>query len=81
MIELTPAVTIKKHLRPGYMVPVQTHPEGGQSAYANSTEQLAHTDITMKVNRDSDGYAEGKLFLDEGKTISELGPDGTYEYY
>lgn len=81
MVDLTPGLTVKKHLRPGYMVPIQLNPKDGQSAYANSTEQLATSDIIMKVNRDTDGYAYGKLFLDEGKTISELGQDGTYEYF
>lgn len=73
MVNLTATLTIKKHLRPGYMIPVQLHPEGGESAYANSTEQLAHTDINMKINRDADGFAQGKLFLDEGLKISEIG--------
>ena len=32
------------------------------------------------INRDKDGYASGKLFLDDGETLSQL-KDQTYEYY
>lgn len=44
----------------------------GQKELANSTEQLHNTGVNLIVNRDGDGYAEGKLFIDEGKMISEL---------
>jgi hypothetical protein len=36
--------------------------------------------MNLIINRDDQGYAEGKLFIDEGKNISELS-DKTYEYY
>lgn len=80
MRTLTPAINVKKHLRPGYIVPVQYGVQGASSAYANSTEQLARTNINMLINRDHDGFAQGRLFLDEGKNISEI-EAGTYEYY
>lgn len=41
---------------------------------------LAKLEITLVVNRDEDKHAEGKLFLDDGETISQL-KDKTYEFY
>jgi len=35
----------------------------------------------MKVNRNNAGYASGKLFLDDGKNISEIETTKTYEYF
>lgn len=37
MVTLTPAITVKKHLRPGYILPVQFDDIDGQKTYANST--------------------------------------------
>ena len=76
MVNLKPEVTVKKHLRPGHMVPVQYN----ATKYANNTAQLAHTDINLFINRDEDRSAVGKLFLDKGENISEL-TKKEYEYY
>lgn len=38
------------------------------------------TQINLMVNRDEDGFATGRLFLDEGRNVSEI-TLGTYEYY
>ena len=80
MIDLTPNTTIKKHMKPGAIVPVQQNITDGVRSFANNTEQLADTDMNLIINRDDQGYAEGKLFIDEGKLIDEL-TDKRYEYY
>jgi len=36
--------------------------------------------IDLVVNRDANGHATGKAFLDHGETLTELN-DKTYEYY
>ena len=48
----------------------------------NSTEDLLHTPIQMIVNRDLNGHAEGKLFLDDGYTLDQLnrGNYASYEF-
>ena len=79
-ITLAPETTVKKHLRPGAIVPVQYNDTNGTKLYANSTDQLATTGIHLMINRDAEGFAAGKLLLDEGKNISEV-RDGDYEYY
>lgn len=72
---------VKKHLKPGSIVPIQYNTtDSGAQVFANSTEQLATMGMNLVINRDDQGYAEGKLFIDEGKNISEL-TDKTYEYY
>jgi alpha-glucosidase (family GH31 glycosyl hydrolase) len=79
VVPLEASTTVKKHLRPGYIIPIQ-HGYNGTPAYANNTEQLADTLLHLIVNRDDDGYATGNLFIDEGKNISEI-TTKTYEYY
>lgn len=85
-ITLDSQVTVKKHLRPGWIIPVQyneTCPVNSTNKTtdnANSTADLIYTGINLFVNRDQNGFAQGKLFLDQGMNISEL--DTTvYEYY
>lgn len=47
---------------------------------ASYIDQLEMTHINLIVNRDDQGYAEGKLFIDEGLKISELDMK-LYEHY
>lgn len=79
-ITLTPQLTVKKHLRPGYIVPVQYNETNGTMTWAKSTDQLAVTGVNLLINRDADGFAAGKLFLDEGRNMSEI-DRAAYEYY
>jgi hypothetical protein len=81
MVDLEAQLTVKKHLRPGGIVPVQYNMSAdGQHLLADSTDQLANTDMNLIVNRDVDGYAYGRLYIDEGKNVSEL-TKKDYEYY
>ena len=45
-----------------------------------TTKDIQGTNITMLVSRDTSGYSEGKMFLDQGETRSEL-INKEYEYY
>lgn len=38
----------------------------------NTTDQLVNSEVRLVVNPDANGYAEGSLFLDQGKAQSEL---------
>jgi hypothetical protein len=52
MVELEAQLTVKKHLRPGGIVPVQYNVTEGQHVLAGSTEELAITDVNLIINRD-----------------------------
>jgi len=41
---------------------------------------LHNAPLSMIINRDTQGHASGKLFLDDGYTLEQL-EAGTYEYY
>jgi hypothetical protein len=45
-----------------------------------TTKDIQGTNITMLVSRDTNGHSEGKMFLDQGETRSEL-TNKEYEYY
>ena len=67
---------VAKHLRPGKLIPFQDN--SGKTAM--TTKDIQGTNITMLVSRDTSGYSEGKMFLDQGETRSEL-INKEYEYY
>lgn len=48
--------------------------------FHNSTEDLLNADISLIVNRDMYGHAQGKLFLDDGYTLDQL-TSGNYAGY
>jgi hypothetical protein len=68
---------VNVHLRPGSII-----------AYQNNSLQLHKTTkdiqdkqpISLIINRDIDGHASGKLFLDRGESISELNKH-EFDYY
>ena len=67
---------VAKHLRPGKLIIFQFNFDNP----AMTTVDIFNKDITLLVSRDSNGYAEGKTFLDLGETLSELSMK-QYEYY
>lgn len=74
-------LTVKKHLKPGSILPVQYNVTRDHvKSLANSTDQLAYTGLNLIINRDDQGYAEGNLYIDDGKTISKQA-EKKYEYY
>lgn len=78
LVELEPRITIKKHLRPGYIVTTQEN----QDKPPMNTKDLVNLPFNLTINRDKDGYAKGQLFLDEGELVSDLeGNNQKYEYY
>ena len=46
----------------------------------NTDDVLANADTNLVINRNSQGHAEGRLFIDGGISVSEIN-DGTYEHY
>ena len=80
MVTLESQLTVKKHLKPGTIVPLQYNITDGKKTYPTYIDQLEMTHINLIVNRDDQGYAEGKLFIDEGLKISEL-EQKVYEHY
>jgi len=69
--------TVNTHLRPGYMAAFQNNSDHKH----NSTQaMLEEAPLSMIINRDASGYAEGKLFLDDGYSLAQLDSE-QYEYY
>jgi hypothetical protein len=78
MANLTADVTVKKHLRPGHIVPVQTGADDDHQP--NSTASLLTLPVDLIINRDYKKQAIGRLFLDDGLTHHDI-INKTYEYY
>jgi alpha-glucosidase (family GH31 glycosyl hydrolase) len=70
-----PNSTINVHLRPGYIVPRQD--EGNT---VNSTAALRSMSYNLYINRDKDGNAQGRLYLDKNDDIASL-DNKVYEDY
>jgi alpha-glucosidase (family GH31 glycosyl hydrolase) len=68
MANLTyPASTVNVHLRPGYIVPRQDDTEN-----VTSTSDLRTKDFNLYINRDTDGTAKGRLYLDKSDSQQAL---------
>lgn len=68
---------IHSHLRPGYMVPHQTC---GNITCGTTTDLQNQGELSMVINRDAQGHAKGRLFLNADDTLAEI-EKHTYEYY
>lgn len=68
--------TVNAWLRPGHMIPFQ--PNTGN--FKTTADVLANAETHLLINRDAQGHSEGRLFIDQGISMSELN-DRTYEYY
>lgn len=68
---------IHSHLRPGYMVPYQTC---GNITCGTTTDLQNQGELSMIINRDAQGHAKGRLFLNADDTLAEIEKQ-TYEYY
>lgn len=77
---LKPGLGVKKHLRPGYIVPLQYNQTALMPSYANSTKQLNFTTTNLFINRDESGFAKGKVLFDDGISKSAI-ENKTYEYF
>jgi alpha-glucosidase len=67
---------VAKHLRPGKLIPFQDN----SAKNIMTTANLQGVNITLLVSRNSNGHADGKVFLDQGETRSEL-INQEFEYY
>lgn len=72
MMSLTAKETVNKFLMQGKIIPIQMD--------VNSTSKSLDTDFTLIANRDEQGHAQGKLFIDRGLSRSEI-DNATYEHY
>lgn len=80
-VNLKASTKVRKHLMPGAILPVQYNlTEANEQVIASSTEQLQYTDIHLVINKDTNLYASGRLFLDGGKNVSEIA-NKTYIHY
>jgi alpha-glucosidase (family GH31 glycosyl hydrolase) len=78
MMNLTyPTDTINHHMRPGYIIPVQT---GAADDSVMSTTDLRSKDYSLYINRDMEGNAQGRLFLDSSDSLSQIS-ENKYEDY
>ena len=69
--------TVNVHLRPGYLIQFQ---DNRDQSFKTTGEILSKGSLIIVANRDVDGHASGKIFLDHGETLSEL-ENKEYEYY
>jgi hypothetical protein len=67
---------IHSHLMPGAMLAFQNN-----SQKFKLTSEIMAQDVTMIANRDHNGQASGKLFLDDGISLEQLYETNSYEYY
>ena len=69
---------IMKHLMPGKLIPMYNITD--KDNYETTADVEKSAPLNLVVNRDSNGYASGKLFLDDGISLSSLS-EKMYEYY
>ena len=72
-----PNDTVNVHLMPGKLILYQ---DNRDQQFKVTTDIMNNGKIDIVVNRDTNGHATGKAFLDHGETLTELN-DKTYEYY
>lgn len=65
--------SVNIHMRGGTIVP-------WLNSTGNTTESLLNSKLTIKVLRDSAGFAAGTVYIDDGRTASSVS-DGNYKYY
>ena len=70
--------TVNAWIKPGHMVIHQ--PQNTTQTYLTTDDVIANAETNLVFNRDGDGHAGGKLFVDQGISLSEIN-DKTYEYY
>lgn len=64
---------INMHLRPGYLIPFQNNTKRN----SKTTKEMQAKGITLFANRDNMNHAWGKVFIDDGETLSSL---NNYKY-
>lgn len=62
--------TIKKHLRPGYLIPRQGHSNHSISPIMN-TNEIPHHPTEILINREN-RYASGRVFFDRGNLTDDI---------
>jgi len=72
------ATTVNKFLRQGRLIPVQMESTNGGQIDSTTASLASH--FQLIANRDEQGHAQGKLFIDKGMSVSEI-TNGSYEHY
>lgn len=70
---------VQAHLMPGALTAYQNITTSN-GAHVNTTHDLLKQSVSIVVNRDESGKAEGTLFLDDGISRTEIS-DKEFEYY
>mmetsp|Transcript_43930 Transcript_43930/g.42469 ORF Transcript_43930/g.42469 Transcript_43930/m.42469 type:complete len:212 (+) Transcript_43930:2194-2829(+) len=73
---LTALNTVNVHLRPGKLIPFQDNSQGDSF----TTTDILAKPISLIFNRDSNGFAEGTLLLDDGISMEQI-ETKKYQYY
>lgn len=71
--------TVAKHLMPGKLIPFQDNSDHSKMLTGQLLNSVNNT-MQIVANRDHAGHSDGKVFLDNGESLSEL-DDATYEFY
>lgn len=70
--------TIITHLREGYMIPYQ--PQNMSAPFMTTQDVLNSAELHLVANPNPDGWAQGRLFMDDGEKLSTI-ENGDYDYY
>lgn len=71
--------TIITYLRPGYLVPFQ--PQNKTHPFMTTRDLLNDAELHLVANPTPNGWAQGRIFIDEGKDSVQEIEEGDYEYY
>lgn len=72
---------ISTHLMEGKLIPFQDKESNSWNG-ATRTKDVASASVSLVANRDKDGHAEGKLFLDDGLTRTDIpNVNAKYDYH
>ena len=69
-VPMNDGATVMKHLMPGKLIP--QYQITSKDNILNTFDVHNSSPINLIINRDENGYAAGKLFLDDGETLSQL---------
>lgn len=73
---LDATTSINAHLMPGKLVAFQNNSQGTYQR----VQDLINASVSLIVNTDTNGYATGSLFLDQGSSKEEI-ESANYEYF
>lgn len=69
--------TVNVHLRPGSMTLKQ---DNSNQTFKRASDIFENGTVSLLINADENGFAKGRIYLDDGITLSSLA-EKKYEYY